>query len=175
MVSLWHSSSRTYVISWGKVSLLHRYQTPIFLAVTGWWGSGEVSLLASKILSNVVVTSHSSCVFLYLFSSANISPVRFVLHLQDWWCVGKRETSFSVNKLWLIYLPPSLWPITMKNIEGICKNKNLPKLTTLIVSAWNAFAAETHIYLGLWNVISCVRRSQSRSTNSSTTFNTRLI
>ena len=44
--------------------------------------------------SNVVVTSHSSCVFLYLFSSANISPVRFVLHLQDWWCVGKRETSF---------------------------------------------------------------------------------
>jgi len=33
----------------------------------------------------------------------------------DWWCVRKRETSFSVNKLWLIYLPPSLWPITMKN------------------------------------------------------------
>jgi len=33
--------------------------------------------------SNVVVTSHSSCVFLYLFSSVNISPVRFVLHLRD--------------------------------------------------------------------------------------------
>jgi len=63
-----------------------------------------------KNFGNVVVTSHSSCVFLYLFSSANISPVRFVLHLQDWWCVGKRETSFPVNKLWLIYLPPSLWP-----------------------------------------------------------------
>ena len=36
--------------------------------------------------------------------------MRLVLHLQDWWCVGKRETSFPVNKLWLIYLPPSLWP-----------------------------------------------------------------
>jgi len=36
-----------------------------------------------KIFSNVVVTSNSSCVFLYLFSSVNISPVRFVLHLQD--------------------------------------------------------------------------------------------
>jgi len=68
-----------------------------------------------KIFSNVVVTSNSSCVFLYLFSSVNISPVRFVLHLQDWWCVGKRETSFPVNKLWLIYFPPSLWPLTMKN------------------------------------------------------------
>jgi len=68
-----------------------------------------------KIFNNVVATSHSSCVFLYLFSSANISPVRFVLNLQDWWYVGKRETSFPVNKLWLIYLPPSLWPLTMKN------------------------------------------------------------
>jgi len=54
-------------------------------------------------------------VFLYLFSSANISPVRFVLHLKNWWCVRKRETSFPVNKLWLIYLQPSLWPLTMKN------------------------------------------------------------
>jgi len=65
------------------------------------------------------VSSPFSCfivrVFLYLFSTANISPVRFVLHLQDWWCVRIRETSFPVNKLWLIYLPPSLWPITMKN------------------------------------------------------------
>ena len=60
-------------------------------------------------------TSHSSCVFLYLFSSANISPVRFVLHLQDWWCGGKRDTSFPVNKLWLIYLLPPLWLLTMKN------------------------------------------------------------
>jgi len=116
VASLWHTSSRTRVISRGKVSLLDRCQTQIFLAVTGLWGSGKVSLLASKkFFSNVVATSHSSCVFLYLFSSANISPVRFVLHLQDWWCVGKRETSFPVNKLWLIYLPPSLWPLTMKN------------------------------------------------------------
>jgi len=53
--------------------------------------------------------------FLYLFSSANISPEGFVSHLQDWWCVGKLETSFPVNKLWLIYLPPSLWPTFMKN------------------------------------------------------------
>ena len=113
MVSLWHSSSRTSVIFRGKVSLLDRCQTQIFLAVTGWWGSGKVSLFASKILSNVVVTSHSSCVFLYLFSSSNISSVRFVWHLQDWWCVGKRETSFPVNKFWLIYLPPSLWPLTV--------------------------------------------------------------
>ena len=52
-------------------------------------------------------------VFLYLFSIVNVSPVRFVLHLQDWWCVGKCETSFPVNKLWLIYLLPSLWPLTM--------------------------------------------------------------
>ena len=32
----------------GKVSLLDRCQTQIFLAVTGLWGSGEVSLLALK-------------------------------------------------------------------------------------------------------------------------------
>jgi len=108
-------SSRTCVISGGKVSLLDRYQTPIFLAVTGVWGSGKVSLLASKMFTNVVVTCHGSCVFLYLLPSANISPVSIVLHLQDWWCVGKRETSFPVNKLWLIYLLPCLWPITMKN------------------------------------------------------------
>jgi len=50
-----------------------------------------------------------------MLSSANISLVRFVLHLQDWWCVWKRETSFPVNKLWLIYLPPSLCHLTMKN------------------------------------------------------------
>jgi len=98
----------------GKVSFLDRYQTQIFLAVTGLWGSGKGSLLASKMFSTVVATSHSSCFFLYLFSSANISPVRSVLYLQGWWCVGKRETSFPVNKLWLIYLPPSLWPITVK-------------------------------------------------------------
>ena len=99
-----------------KVSLLDRCQTQIFLAVTGLWSSGKVSLFASKkFCSNVVATSHSSCVFLYLFSSANMSPVRFVLHLQDWWCVGKGETSFPVNKLWLISLLPSLWPLTMKN------------------------------------------------------------
>jgi len=48
------------------VSFLDRYQTQIFLAMTGLWGSGNVSLLASKIFSNVVVTSHSSRVFLYL-------------------------------------------------------------------------------------------------------------
>jgi len=83
--------------------------------LSGLWGSGKISLLASKIISTVVVISHSWCVFLYLFSSANISPVRFVLHLQDWWCVGKCETSLPDSKLWLIYLPQSLWPITMKN------------------------------------------------------------
>jgi len=100
------------VIFRGNVSLLDRYQTLIFSAVTVLWGSGKVSLLASKIFSNAVVTSHSSCVFLYLFSSSNISPVRLVSHLQDWWCVGKCETSFPVNKLWLIYLQPSFWTIT---------------------------------------------------------------
>jgi len=99
-----------------KSVFVDRCQTQIFLAVTGLWGSGKVSLLASKsFFSNVVATSHSSCVFLYLFSSANISPIRFVLHLQDWWGVGKRETSFTDKKLWLIYLLPSLWPLTMKN------------------------------------------------------------
>ena len=104
VASLWHSSSRTCVISRGKVSFLDRCQTQIFLAVTGLWGSGKVSLLPSKkFFTNVVATSHSSCVFLYLFSSANISPVRFVLHLQDWWCVGKRETTVvspSINCDW---------------------------------------------------------------------------
>jgi len=78
-------------------------------------GSGKVSLSASQIFSTVVVTSHRSCIFLYLFPSANISPVRFILHLPDWWCIWKRETSFPVKKVWLIYLPPSLWPLTMKN------------------------------------------------------------
>ena len=58
--------------------------------------------IKKKNFSNVVATSHSSCFFLYLFSSANIWPVRFVLHLQNWWCVGKCETSFPVNKLWLV-------------------------------------------------------------------------
>jgi len=113
VVSLWHSSSRTCVIFRGIVYFLDRYQTSLFLAVTGLWGSGKVSLFASKILSDVVVTSQSWCVFLYLFSSSNISSVRFVWHLQDWWCVGKRETSFPVNKFWLIYLLPSLWPLTV--------------------------------------------------------------
>ena len=56
-------------------------ETRTFLAVTGLWSSEEVSLLASKFIGSVAVTSHSSCVFLHLFSSANISPVRFVLHL----------------------------------------------------------------------------------------------
>jgi len=43
----------------------------------------DITMHSKKCFSNVVATSHSSCVFLYLFSSANISPVRFVLHLQD--------------------------------------------------------------------------------------------
>ena len=34
----------------------------------------------------------------YLFSSANSSPVRSVLRLQDWRCVWKRETSFPVKQ-----------------------------------------------------------------------------
>ena len=123
MGSLWHTSSLTCVISRGKVSLLDRSQTQIFLAVTGLWGSCKVSLLASKKFSNVVVTSNSSCVFLYLFSSVNISPVRFVLHLQDWWYVGKRETSFPVNKLWLIYLPPSMLPLTSPFSFSHCGTK----------------------------------------------------
>ena len=92
MVSLWHSSSRTCVISRGKVSFLDRYQTQIFLAVTGLWGSGKVRFLAWKFFSNVIVISQSSCVFLYLFSSANISPLRFVLHQwrsEVWWCPGR--------------------------------------------------------------------------------------
>jgi len=61
-----------------KNVFVRRYQTPIFLAVTGLSGSGKVRLLASKIFTNIVVTSHSSCVFLYLFSSAKFSPVRFL-------------------------------------------------------------------------------------------------
>ena len=89
---------RARVLSPEEKCLLDRCQTQIFLAVTGLWSSGKVSLLASKNFSNVVVTSHSSCVFLCLFSSANISLVRLVLYLQDWCCVGKRETSFPVNK-----------------------------------------------------------------------------
>ena len=43
----------------------------------------DITMHSKKFFSNVVATSHSSCVFLYLFSSDNISPVRFVLHLQD--------------------------------------------------------------------------------------------
>jgi len=47
-----------------------------------------------------------------LFSSANILLVRFVLHLQDWWCVGKRETSFPVkNCNWF----------TCRHLCGLCK------------------------------------------------------
>jgi len=109
---------RARMLSPEEKCLLDRCRTQIFLAVNGLWCPRKVNLLASgkKKFSNVVVTSHSSCVFLYLFSSANILPVSFVSHLQDWWCVGKRETSFPVNKLWLIYLPPSLWPLTMYNL-----------------------------------------------------------
>jgi len=94
-----------------------------------------------KIFSNVVVTSNSSCVFLYLFSSVNISPVRFVLHLQDWWCVGKRETSFPVNKLWLIYLPPSLWPLTLSKLVDYGKKI---KLLPAWRFAWNSFKVKYH-------------------------------
>jgi len=54
-----------------------------------------------QIFSNVFVTSHSSCVFLYLVSSANISPERFVLYLQDWWCVENAKlVSPSINCDW---------------------------------------------------------------------------
>ena len=114
--SLWHASSRTCVISRRKVSV-RPLPNADFLS-SDWLMmlcKGQPFSFGKKNFSNIVVTSHSSCVFLYLFSSANVLLVRFVLHLQDWWCVGKRETSFPVNKLWLIYLPPSLWPSTMKN------------------------------------------------------------
>jgi len=48
VVSLWHTSLLTCVVSGRKLSLLDRCQTQIFLAVTSFWGSGKVSLLASK-------------------------------------------------------------------------------------------------------------------------------
>ena len=83
----------------------------------------DITMHSKKCFSNVVASSHSSCVFLYLFSSAKISPVRFVLHLQDWRCVGNWETSFPVNKLWLIYLSPSLWPLSMKTMHLLFKYK----------------------------------------------------
>ena len=52
----------------------------------------------------------------HCFVTTVLWSILHLLHLnKDWWCVGKRETSFPVNKLWLIYLPPSLWPLTMKN------------------------------------------------------------
>ena len=116
MVSLWHSFI-AHMCYFQRKSVFVRLLLNTNFLSSGLRGSGKVNLLASQIFSNVVVTSPSLCVFLYLFSSANISPVRFVLHLQDWWCVGKRETSFPVNKLWLTYLPPSLWPITMKIVR----------------------------------------------------------
>ena len=94
--------------------------------------------------STVVVTSHSSCAFHYLFSSANISPVRFVLHLQDWWCVGKRGTSFLVNKLWLIYLPPSLWPLTMK--------KRGPVSHRIGEGPWRS-SSQPILFITLWKVL----------------------
>ena len=123
--SLWHASSRTCVTSKGKVSVRPLPNTD-FLS-SDWFMmllEGQPFSFGKKNFSDVVVTSHSLCVFLYLFSSANIFLVRFVLHLQDWWCVGKCETSFPVNKLWLIYLPPSLWPLTMISISiRYIKNK----------------------------------------------------
>ena len=102
--------------------------------------------------SDVIVTSHSSCVFL---SSANISPVRFVLHLQDWWCAGKRETSFPVNKLWLIYLPPSLWPVTMTEVEFHIRvqvefhifNVLSPNI---LLPAWLVYETKDVLHLSQW-------------------------
>ena len=57
--------------------------------------------------------------------------MRFVLHLQDWWCVGKCKTSFPVNKLWLIYLPPSLWPLTIK-----CKCESFESRSLLLNTSY---------------------------------------
>ena len=84
VVCLLHSSSHKRVISRAKVPLLGRYQMTVFLAVAGLrlWARQPFSFTNC---TTVVVTSRSSCFFLYLFSSVNISPVRFVLHLQDWW------------------------------------------------------------------------------------------
>jgi len=48
----------------------------------------------------------------FFFTCFQVPTFRFVLHLQDWWCIGKRKTSFPINELWLIYLLPSLWPLT---------------------------------------------------------------
>jgi len=53
--------------------------------------------------------------FRYLFSSANISPVRFVLRFYRTEDTFKNAKLVSLwNKLWSIYLPPSLWLTTMK-------------------------------------------------------------
>jgi len=66
-------------------------------------------------------------------SNLHISLFKYVLstmgvNLQDWWCVGKRETSFPVNKPWLIYLPPSSWPIKLRTNEIWSINLQLNKI-----------------------------------------------
>jgi len=88
---------------------------------------------------NVVVTSHSSCVFLYLFSSANISPVRFVLPLQDWWCVGKRETSFSSFSELLSFVTNS--PVAGESLSGSTD------VGLFVSKAWYSFARLFGLFL----------------------------
>ena len=59
----------------------------------------------NKRCSNVVCFLWHDLLFVYSCSQINWYWYWY------WLCVGKRETSFPVNKLWLIYLPPSLWPL----------------------------------------------------------------
>ena len=78
------------------MSFLGSYQTPVFLGVTGLWGSGKVSLLASQILAQSLqlATIRVSCFTCFQVPTFRLQD--FFLYFQHWF--KKRETSFLVNK-----------------------------------------------------------------------------
>jgi len=90
----------------------------IFLAVTGLWGSGKVSLLASKKFVVMSLQLATVRVFSLLVFKCQHFACKICLTFTG--LMMRCETSFSLNKLWLIYLPPSLWPLTMINRHA-CK------------------------------------------------------
>ena len=79
--------------------------TYLELTISSWWQVNQSQFIDGE---TSFAFSNASSVLI------QIDFIRFYLN-KDWYCVGKRETSFPVNKLWLICLPPSLWPLTMKN------------------------------------------------------------
>ena len=102
----WNNQKTKLVIANGG----HRWQT----AERAWCGRpATVTMEFDSADLPLLSVEYLICLF-----SSNYHTIEckfYLAILQNWWCVAKRETTFPFNKLWPIYLPPSLWPITVKN------------------------------------------------------------